>query len=165
MAENQTARAVSPSSERTGLNVAILVAGGLLVAASAGGYLLLRRSQNRPRDVPVLTREAADYLSHLKLSAVEMKAAETYLRQTVTTIGGQITNTGPRAIRMAEIHCVFRDFYGRVVLRERVAIIGRKTGPAASGQTRPFQLTFDNIPEAWNQAVPDLVISQILFQD
>ncbi len=62
-----------------------------------------------------------------------------------------------------EIHCLFRDRYGQVVLRERVAIVGRRTGPAAPGQTRNFQLTFDNIPESWNQAMPDLVISQIQF--
>ena len=64
-----------------------------------------------------------------------------------------------------EIHCVFHDFAGRVALRERTAIIGRKTGPAAPGQTRSFELTFDNIPQSWNQLLPDLVISQIVFQE
>ena len=148
-----------------GFPVPILVTFGLLLVAGTAGYFVYEKSRNRPPDVPVLTPEAAAYLPHLQLSDVEMKAAESFLRQTVTSISGKITNSGPRTLRLAEIHCIFRNPYGQVVLRERVAIVGRKTGPVSTGQTRSFQLTFDNIPESWNQAMPDLVISQIQFQD
>ena len=153
------------ASSGSGLPVPALVAIALLMASATVGYFLYKRSGARVRDVPVLTKEAAEYLPHLKLSDVEMKAAESFLKQTVTTIAGKITNTGPRTVRLAEIHCLFRDPYGQLVLRERVSIVGRKTGPVGTGQTRSFQLTFDNIPQGWNQAMPDLVISQIQFQE
>jgi hypothetical protein len=148
-----------------GLPLPFLVAGGVLLVASTLLFFWYRQAKNRPPDVPVLTREAAAYLPNLQLSDVEMKASENYLHQTATTIEGKITNNGPRTLKLVEIHCVFKDSSGRPVLRERAAVVGRKTGPVAGGQTRPFTLSFDNIPQSWNQAMPDLVISQIIFQD
>jgi len=142
----------------------IVVALGLVLVTATGGYFLYNRSPDRPPDVAVLTQEAAAYLPNLQLAEVEMRAAENYLKQTVTTISGQITNAGPRTVRLVEIQCVFQDPYGQVVRRERVAVVGRRTGPVASGQTRPFRLAFDNIPESWNQALPALVIVQIQFE-
>jgi hypothetical protein len=31
------------------------------------------------------------------------------------------------------------------------------------GETKEFRLPFDTLPESWNQALPDLVIAQIVF--
>ena len=112
-----------------------------------------------------MTQEATAYLQHLQLSDVDMKVAENYLGHTVMNITGKLTNNGPRTLQLVEIHCVFRDFSSQVVYRERVAIVGRKTGLVPTGQTRLFDLAFDNIPAAWNQSLPDLVISQIHFQE
>ena len=148
-----------------GLPVPILVVGALVLVACTAGFFFIRQARNRPPDVPVLTQEAAAYLRNLQLEDVDMKAAENYLKQTAATITGKITNNGARTVRLVEINCVFRDPTGRALLRERTAIIGRKTGPAAPGQTRSFELTFDNIPQGWNQVMPDLVISQIMFQE
>ena len=148
-----------------GLPVPILVVGALVLIAGAVGFFVIRQAQNRPRDVPVLTQEAAAYLRNLQLEDVDMKAAENYLKQTAATITGKITNNGSRTLRLVEINCVFHAPAGQVLLWERTAIIGRKTGPASPGQSRSFELTFDNIPEGWNQLMPDLVISQIVFQE
>jgi len=111
----------------------------------------------------VLTGEAKAYVRHLALSDVTMKAAESYLKQAVVEINGKIGNTGDRVLELVEINCVFRDPYGQVVLRERVAIAGRKTGRLAPGDVRNFRLAFDNIPESWNNQMPELVIARIVF--
>ncbi|HLM99112.1 MAG TPA: FxLYD domain-containing protein [Bryobacteraceae bacterium] len=111
----------------------------------------------------VLTAEAKQYVHNLQLSEVDMKAAESYMKQQVVEITGKITNNGPRSVNVVEINCVFYDAYGQLVLRERVPIIGRRTGPLAPGQTKNFRLAFDTIPESWNQALPQLVIAQIVF--
>jgi hypothetical protein len=58
---------------------------------------------------------------------------------------------------------VFYDAYGQVVLRERVAIVRSRTGGLQPGETKSFRLPFDSIPESWNQAMPQLVIAQVLF--
>ena len=147
-----------------GMPVPILVMMAFLLVAGTVGIFFYERAKGRAPEVPVLTPEAAAYLSNLQLGDVEMRGAENYLHQTVTTITGKITNNGPRTVRLVEVHFVFRDPYGRILSRDRVAIVGRKTGPVATGQTRPFELTFDNAPPGWNQAMPDLVISQIRFE-
>ena len=135
-----------------------------IVAVLMGGgawWLLGRRAPSESR--PALTSEARVYLKNLALSEVQMQANESYLKQAVVEIEGKIANNGDRPLRLVEINCVFKDAYGQVVLRERVAIAGRKTGDLRPGETKSFRLAFDNIPESWNKQMPDLVIAQILF--
>ena len=92
-----------------------------------------------------------------------MEAHESYLKQQVVEITGNIQNTGDRVLETVEINCVFYDPYGQVVLRERVPIVSTKMGKLAPGETKPFRLAFDNIPESWNQAMPQMVIAGIEF--
>ena len=76
------------------------------------------------------------------------------VNQRVIEILGDITNNGDRVVKLAEVTCVFRDYYGKELTRERVPIIA---APLAPGQTKPFRLAFDDIADTWNQAVPSLV--------
>ncbi|MBI2680563.1 MAG: hypothetical protein HYX25_06090 [Candidatus Solibacter usitatus] len=76
---------------------------------------------------------------------------------------GKIGNKGDRTLKLVEINCVFRDAFGQVVLRERVAIVGARAGRLSPGDLKNFRLAFDNIPDSWNQALPELVIAQIVF--
>ncbi len=110
--------------------------------------------------VTPLTPEAKEYTRYLDLSGVEMKSTETYLKQTVTEIEGNIQNQGNRVLRSVEIVCVFYDAYGQVVLRERVPIV---KGALQPGATRAFRLAFDTIPASWNNQMPRLVIAAITF--
>jgi hypothetical protein len=89
-----------------------------------------------------------------------MQAHESYLKQQIVEITGKIGNTGNRVVSNAQIYCVFRDAYGQVVLRERVAIVKQKVSP---GDMQSFRLAFDNVPASWNQALPDIVIASIDF--
>ena len=130
---------------------------------AAGFWWLDRQAKNFSMAQPVLTPEAKTYVRSLKLSDVEMKATESYLKQSVVEILGKITNNGDRPLKLVEINCVFRDPYTQVVLRERVAIAGGRMGNLNPGETKSFRLAFDSIPQSWNQALPDLVIAQIVF--
>ena len=136
----------------------------VVALAMAGGawWLLGRNAASEPR--PVLTAEARGYLKNLALSEVQMQANESYMQQAVVEIVGKIGNQGDRVVKLVEINCVFHDVYGLVVLRERVAIAGRKAGELRPGATKSFRLAFDSIPESWNKQMPDLVIAQILFE-
>ncbi len=134
----------------------------LALAAGLAGFLYLERLANRPPPPP-LTAEARAYVRYLKLSDVEMNAHESYLKQSVVEITGNIENAGNRKLALVEITCVFYDAYGQVVLRERVPIVGQKTGGVAPGETKAFRLPFDNLPESWNQMMPQLVIARIDF--
>jgi len=113
-----------------------------------------------------LTDEAKLYVrsGNLKLSDVDMKAHEDYFRQRIVEITGKIQNTGPRPLQLVEINCVFYDPYGQVVLRQRTPIVTAKAGTLSAGTTKSFRLPFDNIPESWNNVMPQMVIARIDFQ-
>jgi hypothetical protein len=139
----------------------IIVGAVVLLLGGAAWWLLGRPAPAESR--PVLTPEARDYLKNLALSDVQMQANESYLKQAVVEIEGKISNKGERVLKLVEINCVFHDAYGQVVLRERVAIAGKKMGDLRPGDTKNFRLAFDSIPQSWNNQMPDLVIAQILF--
>ncbi|MGA2267535.1 MAG: FxLYD domain-containing protein [Bryobacteraceae bacterium] len=136
----------------------------LVVGAGLAGFLYLDRAAKRPPPPPPpLTTEARLYVRNLKLSGVEMKAHESYLKQSVVEITGSIENIGDRKLDLVELTCVFYDAYGQVVLRERVPIVSAKMGGVGPGENKQFRLPFDNIPESWNQMLPQLVIARIDF--
>jgi hypothetical protein len=136
----------------------------LTLGAGLAAFLYLDRAAKRPPPPPPpLTAEARAYVRYLKLSDVQMKAHESYLKQSVVEITGNIENAGDRKMALVEITCVFYDAYGQVVLRERVPIVSQKIGGVAPGETKSFRLPFDNIPESWNQMMPQLVIARIDF--
>ena len=160
MAANKTA---TPKKKQIAIPpLAIVVV--LLLAAGLAGFLYLDRAAKRPPPPPPpLTAEARLYVRNLKLSDVQMNAHESYLKQSVVEITGNIENAGGRKMALVEITCVFYDAYGQVVLRERVPIVSQKIGGVAPGETKSFRLPFDNIPESWNQMMPQLVIARIDF--
>ncbi|MBZ5592638.1 MAG: FxLYD domain-containing protein [Acidobacteriia bacterium] len=159
--------AVKPNTKTEEAKLAIpipLVVGAVIVFLGLGAWGFLGYwERTHPPAPAVLTPEAKQYVRNLQLSDVEIKATESYMKQKVVEITGKITNNGPRPINVVEINCVFHDAYGQVVLRERVAIVGRRTGTLAPGDKKTFRLAFDTIPESWNQGMPDLVIAQIVF--
>lgn len=133
----------------------------VLLAAAGWGYMrYLDRHGNG--DIP-LTAEARAYARNLQLSDVEMKASENYFQQAVVEIEGKIANTGDRPLDTVEIFCVFRDPYGQLVLRRRLAIVGGRMGGLKPGETKSFRLPFDDLPASWNQAMPQLVIAGVKF--
>lgn len=137
----------------------------LVCAVSAAGFwYLFLRAPARPVQAGALTPEAKAYVRNLGLAEVEMKAAESYMKNTLVEITGKISNRGGRKLSLVEINCVFYDPYGQLVLRERVPIVRRSGGQALQpGETSSFRLAFDNIPESWNQTLPQLVIARIDF--
>ena len=132
------------------------------VAIGLAGFWYLNRPVV-PKAPPPLSGDARTYIRNLALSGVNMEANETYLSQQLVEITGNLANKGDRVLRTVEINCVFYDPYGQVVLRERVPIVGKKMGGLAPGETKPFRLAFDDVPNSWNQALPQLVIAGIDF--
>jgi hypothetical protein len=128
-------------------------------------YLQFRSSRPAP-DLP-LTPEARAYVRSLQLSDVGIKATDSYAGQTVVEIEGKIGNAGDRGLNMVEIYCVFYDTAGQVVLRQRLPIVGGRSGGGKGGlkpgETKPFRLPFDELPPTWNNAMPQLVIAGVKF--
>jgi len=136
----------------------------VLAAGAAGFWYLDRAAKQPPPAPPPLTGEAKAYVRNLKLSGVDMSAHEDYFKQKIVEITGMIGNSGDRVLQLVEINCVFYDPYGQVVLRQRVPIVSRKAGGLAPGETKPFRLPFDDLPDSWNNVMPQMVIARIDFQ-
>ncbi|MGC9947156.1 MAG: FxLYD domain-containing protein [Bryobacteraceae bacterium] len=151
------------AAEKKSVPVAVLVV-ALAAILGAGFFLYLDRAAQRPPPPPPpLTAEAKAYVHSLQLMDVDMQKHESYMKQAVVEITGKIGNNGSRGLRVVEINCVFYDPYGQLVLRRRVPIVGQKMGGLAPGEIKNFRLAFDDIPDSWNQALPQLVIAQIVF--
>ena len=106
---------------------------GLVLVLGLGGFFYLDHAAKKPPPAPPpLTGPARAYARNLKLTNVEMKAHESYLKQSVVEIVGNIQNTGDRVVKLVEITCIFYDAYGQVVLRERVPIVSTKIGCAGA---------------------------------
>ncbi len=142
-----------------GLPVYIVAA---VMLIGGGVFYYLNRASGPAPELP-LTPEARAYVKNLKLSDVGMQANESYFKQVVVEIEGKITNAGDRKLDMVEIYCVFSDSYGQLVLRKRVPIVGGRMGGLAPGETKSFRLPFDELPDSWNHAMPQLVIAGIKF--
>ncbi len=116
-------------------------------------------SRMAQKDAP-LTAEGKAYVRSLALSDVEMKATESYAKQVLTEIEGNVRNAGDRTVDRVEVTAYFYDRYNQLVLRERVPIIKKTFKP---GESRRFRLAFDDIPDTWNNQMPQLVIAQVIF--
>ncbi len=155
--------AAKTATQQKGIPVAVLVV-ALVVILGAGFFVYLDRASHRPSpSPPPLTAEAKAYVHNLQLMNVDMQKHESYMKQAVVEITGKIANNGPRDLKVVEINCVFYDPYGQLVLRQRVPIVDQKIGGLAPGEIKSFRLAFDTIPDSWNQALPQLVIAQIVF--
>jgi hypothetical protein len=154
--------AAPPKRHAFGLPLIVLIA---LVLAGGGLIAYLELAPHKPAAEAPLTPEARVYIKNLKLSDVGMKAAKNYFSQMVVEIAGNITNAGDRNLDTVEIYCVFQDGYDQMVLRQRVAIVNAKMAPGGlkPGQTQAFRLPFDNLPDGWNQKMPQLVIASVKF--
>ena len=147
---------------KRGVAVQVYIAGAVALLGVAL-FAYLQFSPNRPApDIP-LSPEGKAYIKNLQLSDVTIKATGSYANQTLVEVEGKIANTGDRAIDVLDVYCVFYDTYGQMIYKPRVAIVGAKMGGLKPGETKSFRLPFDEIPDSWNQALPQLVIAGVKF--
>jgi hypothetical protein len=147
---------------KRGLGVQVYVT-IILLLAGIGGFAYLQYVARQPQPKLELTPEANAYVRNLQLSDVTMKATANYMKQTVVEIEGKITNAGDRPVDVVEIYCQFYDTYNQLVLRQRMAIVNGKMGGLKPGETKSFRLPFDELPQSWNQAMPQLRIAGVRF--
>ncbi|NWF83013.1 MAG: hypothetical protein HXY18_04195 [Bryobacteraceae bacterium] len=151
-----------PERQRVNLTPVFIVLAIVLIAAAGGWYFYKFSTPVQPA---ALTPEAKAYVRNLGLEGVEMKATANYVGSTLVEITGRILNKGNRPLRLVELNCVFYDVNLNVIHRERVPIVKRSAlGSLKPGENRGFRMPFDAIPEGWNQAMPQLVIANIEFE-
>jgi hypothetical protein len=153
---------LTPAKKSAEVGVLVYVLGALAVLALAVFGYMQYAAKHQPTDAP-LTPEARAYVKNLRLADVDIKANKSYLNQMVVEIDGKIGNAGDRPLDTVEIYCIFYDTYNQMVLKSRVPIVSPKMGGLKPGETKSFRLPFDEIPESWNQSMPQLVIAGVKF--
>lgn len=151
-----------PVKRKSQIGVPVYVGGACAVLGVAIFLYVQYAAKHAPQDAP-LTPEAKAYVKSLRLSDVEIKANKSYLNQMVVEIDGKIGNAGDRPLDTVEIYCAFYDSYGQLVLRSRVPIVSPRVGGLKPGEAKTFRLPFDEIPESWNQQMPQLIIAGVKF--
>lgn len=151
-----------PDRSRRFIVVAIAVVVGLVLVAA----LLLREPERTAPQIP-------PYAAKLKISDIKMSQAQNFVGASVTYIDGNLTNTGDKIVSHAIVRVTFKDSYGQVAQIEDVPIkllqtsgpypdtVDLSAAPLASGDTKPFRLIFEHVSEQWNQAYPELKITDV----
>jgi hypothetical protein len=157
----------SPLAEPTQSNWRPIVVGVAAVLVVIGLIAWFMRGQPKAAAGP------PPYAANLKLSDLKMSQAQNFVGATVTYIEGTITNTGNKTVTHVVVRVVFQDSTGQVAQIEEVPLhVVQATGPyldavdlGASplppGQGKPFRLTFEHVSAEWNQAYPQLTITEI----
>jgi len=113
------------------------------------------------------------YAAKLKLSDLKMSQAQNFVGASVTYIDGTVSNTGDRTVIHAAVHVEFKNSLDQIAQIEDLPLQVLKTGgpypdaidlsraPLASGQSQPFRLTFEHISADWNQAYPELRVTEV----
>lgn len=125
------------------------------------------------REAPKGPAAPPPYAANLKLSDVKMSAAENFVGASVTYIDGTVTNNGNQTAIHATVHVVFKNSLGEIAQTEDVPLRVLQTGgpyldavdlglsPLAPGQGKPFRLTFEHVTADWNQAYPEVAVTDV----
>ena len=109
------------------------------------------------------TPEETAYLQNIQVAPDRAESAQNFLQHTVTTIHGAVTNHGKKAVLYLEISLTFSDIEGKPIEQKTAAPISGDTPPLKPGETRTFQLSFDQVPAVWNQAPPQMAPKRVVL--
>ena len=112
---------------------------------------------------PALNADQAARLPWLEFTGLQMSAAQNFLGNTVIYLDARVTNQGTKTIRRLDVQLEFVDTLHQVVLRETAHALSARSAPLAPGETRAFQVSFEHLPEDWNQAPPTITPTHVEY--
>jgi len=145
----------SSGSQRVALLLAVSVAAAGLIFFSWLGSGR-RETTSAPARLGFGPVERA-YAANVRIENVALSRAENYLHQEVTTLQGDLVNSGDRAVQSVEITVEFADEMNQVVLRQ--SLISSAPLPIAPMGFRAFGISFERIPSSWNRQSPLLQVT------
>ena len=120
-------------------------------------------NSRRPPEASPPTPAEKAYLQNIQVTAARMTAAKNFLQHTVTTLHAQVTNQGGQTVGYIELDLAFSNFMGQIDLREKAHPVNTGTPPLKPGGTRAFEVSFDHVPEDWNQAPPQITATRVML--
>lgn len=147
---------VPGGSQRIGASVAALAV-AITVFTLAG----CNSSQTPKKLIP--TPEEKAYLQEIELTPGRVEAARNFLGHTVTTIHGTVANKGKKTVLYLEVRLTFMNIDGKPIQAKTAYPVSGNTLALKPGQSRPFQISFDQVPANWNQAPPKMTSVRVLL--
>jgi hypothetical protein len=147
----------------------IIIAVAAVVVLAVVAALLLH-------EPPKTASSPPPYAAQLKFSDLKMSQAQNFVGANVTYVDGTLTNAGDKTLTHAVVRVTFKDLYGQVAQIEEVPIKVLQTGgpyldtvdlsnsSLSAGQSKPFRLIFEHVSQQWNQAYPDLQITEVTLK-
>jgi len=155
------------SGQKSDSNLRPILIGVVLVLVVVGIIVLVSRETPKGPVAP------PPYAASVKLSDLKMSAAQNFVGASVTYIDGTVTNGGSKTVTHASVHVVFKNSLGEIAQVDDVPLRVLQTGgpyidavdlsmlPLAPGQSKPFRLTFEHVTADWNQAYPELQVTDV----
>jgi hypothetical protein len=103
------------------------------------------------------------YGSKVGVDHIEISRAENFLHQEVTTISGDISNGGDRALASVELTIEFYDDLNQITQRETRSLFGAPGPPIPPGDHREFEVSFEHISSSWNMRQPSIKVTAVQF--
>ncbi len=154
-------------SPTSGKSFRVALAAGVLIVALSGFFFL--RSSNAPapaapsESLNALSPEERAYTSSVAIEHLEVSRAENFLHQEVTTISGEIVNTGNHPLAGVTLTVEFSDSLNQIAQRETRTVVAPPAPPLASGGRREFEISAEHVSSEWNTATPAVKVSTLKF--
>jgi hypothetical protein len=157
--------------ERGRIPIAAWGVAALIVAVLVGALVFFGRK--KPAAVPDTLQPADAYAANLPLTQFAMSVAPNYLGGKLTYLDGHIANTGDRTVTAVTVQAVFRndeqmppqiDTVPLTLIRVKEPYIDTEpvsVAPLKPGDDREFRLTFETMPENWNQQMPEVRVIHV----
>jgi hypothetical protein len=152
--------------ERSGLTIAAWGVAALIVIVAVG--VLVFAGRKKPVAAPNTLQPADAYAASLPLSQFAMSESANLSGGKLTYLDGHIGNTGDRTVTEVTVQAVFRndeqmppqiDTVPLTLIRVKEPYIDTEpvsAAPIKPGDDREFRLTFETVPENWNQQMPEV---------
>ena len=154
-------------SDRGRFNFALILAAAAVLIVIAALFFWPGR-QSPPGAAPLGSRPAFGpaeqaYAPKIQIENITLSRAENFLHQEVTTLSGELVNTGDRPLRGVELTIQFSDEMNQIVLRETRPVLVPRSPPLACGERRSFEVSFEHIPSSWNMQTPLIRVTGLQF--
>jgi hypothetical protein len=131
-------------------------------------FFLWRASSKKVQPVATGSQDAEGpderaYTSRVGVDHIEISRAENFLHQEVTTISGEISNGGNRALASLELTIEFYDDLNQIAQRETRSLFGAPGPVLPPGNHREFEVSFEHISSSWNMRQPVIKITAVQF--
>jgi len=151
--------------------VTVWVVAALFVVVVIGALFVAGRK--KPANAPNTLQPADAYAASLPLSQLAMSESGNLSGGKQTYLDGHVGNTGGRMVDSVTVQVVFQNDLALApqIDAEPLRLIRMKepyidteavsAEPIKPGDDREFRLTFDSIPDNWNQQMPEVRVIRV----